>query len=298
MSDSPAAPITEGKVDFRVGDETFQTYYKVIGDLSAAAGSGHPLVTLHGGPGSTHDYLLSLTDLVTRGSVPAVIFYDQLGSGRSTHLPSSLKPPEFWTPQLFMDELANLLRALHLGAGPGERAYDLLGHSWGGMLGSQFASSAPEGLRRLVLSDSPASMPLWEVVAADLVRGMPADVQATLKKHEDAGTTDSKEYEDAMNVFYAKHLCRVQPMPEDVAKSFVAMAEDSTVYHTMNGPSEFHITGSLKEWTIIPELHRISVPTLILNGRYDEAQDACVEPFFWRIPRAKWYTFPESSHMP
>lgn len=66
-----------------------------------------------------------------------------------------------------------------------------------------------------------------------------------------------------------------------------------------NGPSEFHITGSLKEWSVIPELHKITVPTLLLNGRYDEAQDSVVEPFFKEIQsKVKWYTFSESSHMP
>ncbi|KAH8112855.1 proline iminopeptidase protein [Phellopilus nigrolimitatus] len=288
MSDSASAtpPTTEGTLPFRVGDETFQTYYKIVGDLRA----GRPLVTLHGGPGSAHYYLLSLADLAHAGR--AVVFYDQLGTANSTHLPH--KPSEFWTPKLFMDELENLLAGLAIADD-----FDLLGHSWGGMLGAQFAATrAPKGLKKLVLSDSPASMPLWEEVAAVLVAGMPEDVQATLKEHEDAGTTDSKEYEEAMDKFYAKHLCRLQPMPSPVAKSFQCMSEDPTVYHTMNGPSEFHITGSLKTWTIIPELHRVQAPTLLLNSRYDEAQDKCVQPYFQHIPRVKWYTFAEGSHMP
>ncbi|THH05949.1 hypothetical protein EW145_g4430 [Phellinidium pouzarii] len=284
---SSTAPTTDGKLDFRVGDETFQTYYKVVGDLNA----GCPLVTLHGGPGFAHYYLLSLEDLIAHG-ISAVVFYDQLGSANSTHLPK--KPKDFWTPELFMDELENLLHGLGIAG-----SFDLLGHSWGGMLGAQFASTrAPAGLRRLVISDSPASMALWEEAADELVKGMPEDVQATLKKHEDAGTTDSKEYEEAMGVFYAKHLCRIDPMPAFVAKSFKCMTEDPTVYYTMNGPSEFHVIGSLKEWSIISELHRITVPTLILNGRYDEAQDKCVLPYFQRISKVKWYMFAESSHIP
>ncbi len=68
--------------------------------------------------------------------------------------------------------------------------------------------------------------------------------------------------------------------------------------HTRNGPSEFHITGSLKEWSIIDDLHKIAVPTLLLNGKYDEAQDSVVQPYFRAIHKVKWYTFAESSHMP
>ena len=216
---------TTGKVDFTVSGETYQTWYKIVGDLKGSK-SGRPLVTLHGGPGAAHNYLLSMADLATKHGI-TVIFYDQLGVANSTHLPD--KPKEFWTPELFMDELENLVKVLGI-----QDDFDLLGHSWGGMLGSQFAATRePKGLKQLIISDSPASMPLWEEVAGELLRGMPEDVQKTLKKHEDAGTTDSKEYEEAVNVFYAKHLCRIQPMPSDAAKSFELMSEDPTVYHTM-----------------------------------------------------------------
>lgn len=288
MSAPASLPTTEGRLPFVVGSETFETYYKVFGVPS----SGIPLVTLHGGPGSAHYYILPMSDLAS--PTRAVIFYDQIGTGNSTHLRD--KPAEFWTPQLFMDELANLLSKLGIAG-----QYDLLGHSWGGMLGSQFAStfSGPEvkGLRRLILSSSPASMELFQRSCARLIKQLPEDVQATLKKHEDAGTTDSKEYEDAVGVFYERHLCRVKPMPDDVVKSFGCMAEDPTVYHTMNGPSEFHITGSLRSWTIIPSISSIKVPTLLINGAYDEAQEDSLQPFFDKIPRVKWAVLAESSHM-
>lgn len=222
---STLPPVTEGSADFRVGGETYQTWYKVIGDLKSGT---RPLVTLHGGPGSTHHYISPLADLVTKYDIP-VVLYDQLGGGGSTYLPD--KPASFWTPELFMDELENLVA--HLGI---SSDYDLLGHSWGGMLAAQFAAQRPQaaaGVKRLIISDSPASMALWEEVAAKLVEGMPQDIQDTLKKHEDAGTTDSKEYHDAMMVFYAKHLCRVNPMPEDVGKSFELMEKYPVVYSTM-----------------------------------------------------------------
>lgn len=65
-----------------------------------------------------------------------------------------------------------------------------------------------------------------------------------------------------------------------------------------NGPSEFHITGSLKSWSIIDDIALINVPTLLLNGRYDEAQDSVVVPYFRGIEKVKWFTFAESSHTP
>ncbi|MDP1293891.1 alpha/beta fold hydrolase, partial [Klebsiella variicola] len=70
----------------------------------------------------------------------AVINYDQLGNGRSTHLPD--KDPSFWTVGLFLEELNNLLQHLEISDN-----YAILGQSWGGMLGSEHAILQPKGLR-------------------------------------------------------------------------------------------------------------------------------------------------------
>ena len=84
---------------------------------------------------------------------------------------------------------------------------------------------------------------------ANRLRGLPPDVQSVLTKHEEAGTTDDPEYETAVRVFYDRHLCRV-PWPDGLQRSFDQMATDPTVYHTMNGPSEFHVIGPFKGWDI------------------------------------------------
>lgn len=272
---------TEGLAPFR----GFQTWYRVTGRLD---GGRPPLVTLHGGPGCTHDYLDSLTDLATDRR--AVIHFDQLGNGGSTHLRDA--DPGFWTVGLFLDQLDSLLA--HLGIAG---SYDLLGQSWGGMLGAEHAVRRPPGLRRLVLADSPASLDTWLAEANRLRAGLPPDVQATLLAHEAAGTTDGPEYAAATRVFYDRHVCRI-PWPPEVARTFAAMAEDPTVYHTMNGPSEFHVIGTLKGWTIEDRLHRIAVPTLLISGRHDEATEACVRPFADGIADVRWTIFEQSSHMP
>ncbi len=216
--------------------------------------------------------------------------YDQLGNGKSSHLPDA--GAEFWTVRLFLDELSSLLS--HLGIAG---RYHLLGQSWGGMLGAEHAVTRPPGLRSLVIADSPASMPLWLQAAAELCAGLPADVQATLTRHEEAGTTDSAEYEAAVRVYYDRHLCRV-PWPPEVTRSFDAIDADPTVYHTMNGPSEFHVIGTLKDWTITDRLDRIAVPVLLVSGRHDEATPATIQPYADRIPDVRWHVFENSSHMP
>jgi L-proline amide hydrolase len=274
--------VREGEAAFG----SYRTWYRVSGALD---GAKPPLVVLHGGPGCTHDYVDSLKGLAGGGR--AVIHYDQLGNGRSTHLRD--KGADFWTVSLFLDELDNLLRTLGIGG-----SYHLLGQSWGGMLAAEHAVRAPAGLRGLVLANSPASMETWAAEANRLREALPRDVQAILLRHEAAGSTTSPEYQAAARVFSDRHVCRVVPNPPEVARTFAAIDEDPTVYFTMNGPTEFHVIGTLKTWSIIDRLDRIAAPTLLISGYFDEATPATVQPYMARIRDVRWQKFPNSSHMP
>jgi len=274
--------VREGYAEFR----GYQTWFRVTGDLKARK---PPVVILHGGPGAAHDYTDAFKLLANGGR--AVIQYDQLGCGRSTHLRD--KPAEFWTPRLFLDELENLVKQLGIAGG-----YHVVGQSWGGMLGAEHGITRPKGLRALVIADSPPSMELWVSEANRLRAALPPEVQATLLRHEKEGTTSSAEYVAAVQVFYDRHLCRVKPTPEEVGRSFAQIAADPTVYHTMNGPSEFHVVGTLKTWNIIDQLHRINVPVLLISGRHDEATPAVVQPFADGIKGARWEIFENSAHLP
>ena len=274
--------MTEGYLEFR----GHRTWYSVTGDLHAERA---PVVLCHGGPGATSDYLTPVVELAVDGR--ATVLYDQLGNGRSDHLPDV--DPGFWTVQLFEDELVALTESL----GIADR-YHVLGQSWGGMLAMEHALTHPPGLRSAVVADSPASIPLWVAEANRLRADLPADVQETLTRHEEAGTTDDPAYEQACMAFYERHVCRVVPFPDFVARSFAAMAEDPTVYGTMNGPSEFHVIGTIKDWDITERLGEIEVPTLLVSGRYDEATPAIVGQMKDRIPGSEWVLFEESSHMP
>ncbi|MXF46415.1 proline iminopeptidase-family hydrolase [Raoultella sp. Lac2] len=274
--------IREGYAPFR----QYQTWFRICGNIDSGL---TPLVVAHGGPGCTHDYVDAFRDIALSGR--AVIHYDQLGNGRSTHLPQ--QPADFWQPALFLDELDNLLRHLNIADN-----YALLGQSWGGMLGAEHAVTQPKGLKALVIANSPASMALWLQGAAELRAQLPADIQQMLLQHEAAGTLDSAEYKAASQVFYQRHVCRLDPWPPEVRRTFDAMDADPTVYHAMNGPTEFHVIGSMKAWTIIDRLPQIEVPVLLISGRYDEATPAVVQPFMDYIPDARWVIFEASSHMP
>jgi len=262
------------------------TWYRVVGDLKS---SKTPVMILHGGPGAGHNYCEPIADVLAQTGRAGVL-YDQIGCGNSTHLPD--KPKEFWTPELFMEELVLLTE--HLGI---SNKYNIVGQSWGGMLGMQFAIQKPKGLNAMVIADSPASMEVWVSEANKLRKELPPEVEATLLKHEAAETTEDPEYIAAVDVFYSRHLCRI-PQPPYVVASFDQLAADPTVYHTMNGPSEFHVIGSLKHWDIRPQLKEIKTPTLLVSGQYDEATPAMVKEIQGLIPGSKWELFAESSHMP
>jgi L-proline amide hydrolase len=262
------------------------TWYRVVGDLKS---SKTPVMILHGGPGAGHNYCEPIADVLAQTGRAGVL-YDQIGCGNSTHLPD--KPKEFWTPELFMEELVILTE--HLGI---SNKYNIVGQSWGGMLGMQFAIQNPKGLNAMVIADSPASMEVWVSEANKLRKELPPEVEATLLKHEAAETTEDPEYIAAVDVFYSRHLCRI-PQPPYVVASFDQLAADPTVYHTMNGPSEFHVIGSLKHWDIRPQLKEIKTPTLLVSGQYDEATPAMVKEINGLIPGSKWELFAESSHMP
>jgi L-proline amide hydrolase len=244
-------------------------------------------VLLHGGPGGAHDYLEPLAELARIAARPCVL-YDQIGCGRSQHLPDA--PAEFWTVELFCRELDALLEQLGIAG-----RHHVLGHSWGGMLGMEYALRRPPGLRSLVVADSPASMPLWIEETNRLRSLLPRDVQEVLARHEAAGTIDDPEYEGAVMRFYERHLCRI-PFPEPLLRTFDQLAEDPTVYRTMNGPSEFHVTGTLRDWDITPRLGGVRVPVLVVSGEHDEATPAVVRPLVAALPDARWELLAGASH--
>ncbi|KAL3261223.1 hypothetical protein ABHI18_003926 [Aspergillus niger] len=312
-----ASTVQEGTAPFHYASlpQPAQTWYRVYGDIKA----GTPLVVLHGGPGFCHNYMLPLAALASGRSV---ILYDQIGNGLSSHYLEKRGDQGFWTVDLFIAELENLLRYLGIAG-----HFDLLGHSWGGMMGMDFAARQPAGLRRLILSNAPASVALWLESVNRLRASLPQKIQDTLQKCEAEGRLDSKDYENATVEFLSRFCCRTQPWPEELMQSLVWTTEkDPTVASTMYvaqlpefflrqplysvfstmprangsrlGPSEFWVEGSLKDWSALDHIHRIQVPTLVINGKYDEAQDSAVEPLFWGIDKVKWITLSEGSHCP
>lgn len=207
--------MTDGYIEWHVPgvEGPCKTWYRVYGDLK----SGHlPVVALHGGPGFSCDYMMCMRDLTTLYSMP-VIIYDQIGIGRSSHVPEKKGDASFWTCELFLDELDRVIK--HFGI---EDSYSLVGQSWGGMLAGMHAARQPKGLKKLVLANSLSDVPLFIEGVTKLREALPQNIQDEMKKHEDAGTTESDEYEKCVGFFFAKHIIRMDPMPgEFVASSYL-----------------------------------------------------------------------------
>jgi L-proline amide hydrolase len=279
----------------RTGELKFtkwRTWYRVTSAEPALASDSvdrAPVVVLHGGPGSAHDYLLAYAELAASGH--AVVHYDQLGCGRSTHLP--YQDPSFWTIELFLEQLDTVLAGLQLGD-----RYHLLGHSWGGMLAVEHALRRPRGLVSLVVADAPASMELWIAESKRLRAKLPSSVLKILESHEAAGTLQDPAYEAALRPYYDRHVCRLTPPPEEMRRSEVECQSDPTTYLAMWGPNECYVTGSLRDWTAVERLHVISVPTLVISGVDDQATKVTIQPFVDRVPDVRWHQFKKASHNP
>jgi len=217
---------TEGKIplDIPHANKPCETWYKIIGDLT----KGIPLLALHGGPGAAHEYLLPLIDLHTKHNKP-IIFYDQIGCGRSTRLREKANDTSFWSVDLFIYELDTLIDHFGLRS----RGFDIYGQSWGGILGGMYAARRPVGLRRLVLADAPASIPLMLKGVEELVNLLPKEVRRDLEECHRNGDFESEKYKAACLVFYKRHLCRLEPWPKGMELAMGHLEEDPTVYGTM-----------------------------------------------------------------
>ena len=267
--------MSEGFADFR----GYRTWYRVVGNRATGAA---PLLALHGGPGSTHNYFAPLERL---GGERPVVLYDQIGCG------SSDRPEDIeWSVDVFREEVDAVRSQLGL-----ERIH-LLGTSWGGMLALEHALAGAEGVTSLTLSSTLANLPLWNKEQLRLRAALPADVIEVLDRHEQAGTYDDPEYEQAMEVYFDHHFYRGPKPRAELERMAAEKATD--VYRAMQGPNEWTTTGALKGWDVRDRLHEIDIPTLVIRGRYDMCTDAIAAELVHGIRNAREVVMEESSHTP
>lgn len=151
----------------------------------------------------------------------------------------------------------------------------------------------------VVAADSPSSIDAFVAGANALLDdGFPADVVDTIRAGERSGETSTPEFQDAVMEFYKRHVCRLDPWPDEVVRSFAAMESDPTVYGTMNGPTEFTVVGTIAGFDITDRLAQIDVPVLLVSGVHDEVRPSVVAAMQERLRDSEWELFEDSSHMP
>ncbi|MEM9009962.1 MAG: proline iminopeptidase-family hydrolase [Pseudomonadota bacterium] len=255
---------------------------ETYGTAGGTSGGRRALIGLHGGPGAGAAYLRPMAKLA---DLCPVILYDQLGCGRSD-IPDD---PNLWTVERFCDELDAVIAAAGL-----DDAI-LYGHSWGGWLALDYVLTRPEKVAGLILASTSASVTSFVDGTKDLIEALPPEHREAIKQHDATGAYDHPDYLAAMEVFYARHLCRADPWPADLLES-VGNLETTPVYPAMNGPNEFTVIGTLKSWDRSADLGRIACPTLVYCGAHDEIVPACTHELADAIPGAKALVIEDASH--
>jgi proline iminopeptidase len=254
-----------------------KVWYKIVGN-----GDKTPLVLLHGGPGIPSYYL---NPLIALSDERPVIFIDQLGCGRSDRITDT----SLMTIKSYAKELQEIHNAL------GIKDFYLFGHSWGTMLAVEYYFIHPEGIKGLILCGPALDVHRWSKDADTLIAALPDSIQTAIRINEKNGTFDSPEYQHAMDYYYRLYLARKQPWSADIDSAFTQAGEN--VYLHMDGPSEFTLTGTLRNYNATGKLNRIKVPALFMGGQYDEARPSTVKYYADLVPNSEVAIIPEAGHL-
>ena len=271
--------VEEGYMPFR----GHQVYYRIVGERQEGKA---PIILLHGGPGSTHNYFEVLDQIAETGH--QVIMYDQLGCGKS-YVEGH---PELWKTETWVDELDALRKYLHLDQ------IHLLGQSWGGMLALAYVYERhPDGIRSLILSSTNPSASMWVKEQHRLVKYLPEKEQKAIAKAEATGDFDSKAYKSAIAHYMEQHCAA--PVTADSPECLRREKKAGTLSYIYGwGPNELNATGDLKDFEYVEKMKSIDIPTLVISGSEDLCTPAIAKAMHDALPNSKWELFVGSRHMP
>jgi len=248
------------------------------------------LLLLHGGPGCTHEYFEAF-DSYLPGAGIEYYYYDQLGSAYSDQ-PDA---PELWDLPRFVEEVEQVRQALKLDAD----SFFLLGHSWGGILATEYALKYQQNLKGLIISNMVASIPIYNEYANKVLKpAMEQTALAEIERLEAAGEFDNPRYEELlMQHFYVDHVLRMplDQWPDPVKRGFAGL--NKKIYIPMQGPSEMGASGKLADWDRIADLPKINVPTLAIGAGYDTMEPAQMEKIAANVKQGRYLFCPKGSHM-
>jgi len=244
------------------------------------------VLLLHGGPAMTHEYMECFESFFPKEGFE-MIEYDQLGSYYSDQPRDS----SLWTTPRFVEEVEQVRKALNLD----KSNFYLLGNSWGGILAMEYALKYQANLKGLIISNMMASMPAYEKYNGVLRSRMRKSLVDSLKAYEDKGLYKDSTYQAlVINEYYTKHLCRMYPFPDPVARAFKHVNEE--IYVMMQGPSEFKTGGRLITWDRSKDLGKITVPTLMIGAKYDTMDPNYMQWMSTKVQNGNYLYCPNGSH--
>lgn len=262
----------EGYVEVNGG----KIWYEVYG-----SGPKPPVLLLHGGPGGTSFGFEPLKELGYDGPI---VFWDQLGSGRS----DALTDTTLMTIENYVDQVERLRAHLKL------QDFVLYGHSWGTMLGMDYYITHPDEIKAIIFSSPLFSTDSWIADADTLITTLPEAVQQIIRYHESMGTYEDPEYQEATKLYYSLYVTRKERPKVD--RSHLNLVSGSNVYLYMWGPSEFTSTGTLRNYDRLEFLPQLKVPVLMMTGEYDEARPSTVRQYASSVPNARFEVIPDAAH--
>lgn len=296
----PPAPPAERRIDITTPVGDFQVYTRRVGDNPKIK-----VLLLHGGPSATSDYF-EVLDKHFPGEGFEYYYYNQLGSYRTgtadndslfLTLPDSLQPnyDALWTTERFVEEVEQVRIALGLDSSN----FYLLGHSWGGILATEYALKYQQNLKGLVISNMMASCPAYDKYAAEVLGPkLEPEVLAEIQALEAAEDYYNPRYTELVNgYYYTEHILRMplDQWPDAVNRAFANM--NYHVYKLMQGPSEFGISGRLETWDRSADLGKITVPTLVVGAEHDTMDPKYMEWMATQFPQGRYLYCPNGSHM-
>jgi len=239
-----SAILTE-KDGFVSADST-KMYYSIIG-------SGDTLVVLHGGPGLSHKYLKPQLDSLLSSNF-TLLYYDQRGSGWSEGLKDTLKL-NMQTYITDLDQIRSYFKLSEL---------NLVGHSFGGLLGMYYGITYPDKLNSLVLIDTDAAS--YELRTPYQIKTINARLTEEQNNYLDSiyesdaytnydVTTYEKYYKTFLTTYFAN--------PKDTSN--LKLGFDSISVKKIDVTNKL-VRKDLGTYDIHDLLRVITCPTLILQG--------------------------------
>lgn len=246
------------------------------------------ILLLHGGPAAGHEYMECFESFFPQEGFE-FYEYDQLGSSYS----DQPKDSSLWTIERYVDEVEQVRKAI----GGDSSNFYVLGNSWGGILGMEYALKYQQNMKALIVADMMASCPDYGKYADKvLAKTMDPKVLEEIRAIEAKKDFQNPRYEELLLPnFYKQHICRLAEWPDPVNRTFKHLNPE--VYTLMQGPSEFGIAGRLANWDIKNRLKEIRIPTLMVGAKFDTMDPKAMEEQSKMVQKGRYLYCPNGSHM-